>query len=127
MNRFNLLFSLLVFVVSCSAQQKTEQAPNDLCIEFSGDQVGLNRCCSNHCGQGFAACTERHPGDFSACSQERNSCETTCRGDVAIERMEKEQGQSLPTIVRPDAGSEPESDDGAGSAPAAVSAGETPE
>ncbi len=39
--------------------------------------------CLDFCAMNFAQCTERHPGDYTACADERRSCDSECRSQHA--------------------------------------------
>jgi hypothetical protein len=39
--------------------------------------------CLDFCAMNFAQCTERNPGDYTACSDDRRSCDSECRAQHA--------------------------------------------
>lgn len=84
----NLATALLLVGCATNAQPRAEETPQ----------------CTSLCHNRLATCTERHPGDYSACRDQFSSCEQTCEGNRAIERMEREDEEVVvPTDAMDDA------------------------
>ena len=77
------LLAMLLIVAGCAGQQRTEQQSTPQCVSL--------------CNNNFAACTERHPGDFGACQRDLNTCQSACEEQKAIERMEEEEEEVIVT------------------------------
>lgn len=51
--------------------------------------------CLDLCAMNFAQCTERHPGDYTACADQRRSCDQECRSQEAEAEAQAGQAEVL--------------------------------
>lgn len=64
--------------------------------------------CLDFCAMNFAQCTERNPGDYTACSEDRRSCDQECRSQHAETEVTGEANNGLkPSEKIPSQPSEP--------------------
>lgn len=67
MKRILVLFALVLGCSGGSANSASDGPPR----------------CLDLCGMNFAQCTERHPGDYTACADQRRDCDQECRAQEA--------------------------------------------
>jgi hypothetical protein len=84
-----LVITSLVPITSCSVSGTAREPDVEVADDVDRPQ------CFNQCANEFSICTgESHPGDYSACSAQRQRCETSCRERNETLRAE-EQGNTL--------------------------------
>lgn len=60
---------LVMLAGACSGSQGVADSGQPRCLDI--------------CASMFTECTNRNPGDFTACAEQRRNCDVQCRGDEA--------------------------------------------
>lgn len=82
------IFAGSALVFACSSDPQVRQGDET-------NPVATSRCI-DICSAGFTACTNRNPGDFSGCSDERRQCEKECRAQKAELSADPGDGEVIP-------------------------------